>query len=315
MSPDVGLHENVGLIDFESMFPNILVRRKISYEIVSFESKDRASDSQMGLLGALTKDVLERRLYFKHLKKSLPTDGLEWVWCDQRQRALKEILVCIYGYSGCFANRFGNVTVYQEINKIAREELVKSMKIATKKGFQVIYGDNDSLFLKKQDASSEDYKELAREISKRVGLPMALDHHFKFLVLLSQKGYEKQGAPKRYYGRLVDGSDYYRGIELRRRDTPPFLKHFQKKIMEILFAAESSAGVIKNLKKVEEYVLEIRKKISKGKMELDELVISKTLRKDIKDYKVRPPHIIAAKILTQKGVNPRSGDVVDFIYT
>ena len=34
-TPQVGLHENVGCIDFESMFPSIISRRNVSYETVT----------------------------------------------------------------------------------------------------------------------------------------------------------------------------------------------------------------------------------------------------------------------------------------
>lgn len=36
-------------------------------------------------------------------------------------------------------------------------------------------------FVKKKDASME---ELAREVNGQTGLPMALDHHFRFLLML-----------------------------------------------------------------------------------------------------------------------------------
>ena len=35
LSPKIGLHENVGVLDFESMFPHIIVKYNVSYETVS----------------------------------------------------------------------------------------------------------------------------------------------------------------------------------------------------------------------------------------------------------------------------------------
>jgi DNA polymerase elongation subunit (family B) len=39
-TPQVGLHENVGCIDFESMFPSIISRRNVSYETVNEDGVD-----------------------------------------------------------------------------------------------------------------------------------------------------------------------------------------------------------------------------------------------------------------------------------
>jgi len=243
LSPRVGLHENVGCLDFESMFPNIIVRRNVSYETVGLEGVDLSAP---GFLGGFTRRFLERRLYFKHLRSRFPEGSREWVWCEQRQLALKLVLVCIYGYSGCFANRFGNVRVFQEINRIARRVLVQAMNVALERGFEVIYGNSDSLFVKKPGASRRDYEELAGEIAEATGLPIRLDRHFRFLVLLPKASDPRVEAANHYYGKLMDGSLFCRGVELRRHDTPPYIKRLQMRVMEMLFNAESAEEVLES---------------------------------------------------------------------
>ncbi|MEM2789826.1 MAG: 3'-5' exonuclease [Candidatus Bathyarchaeia archaeon] len=84
LSPKTGLHENVGVLDFESMFPNIIVKYNVSYETVS---KDGIKAGTIGFLPQITKKYLERRLYFKHLKKSFPEGSCEWM-CASRGRRL-----------------------------------------------------------------------------------------------------------------------------------------------------------------------------------------------------------------------------------
>ena len=200
LSPKAGLHENVAELDFESMFPQIIIRNNISYETVTPHFIDKTKE---GFLGELTKKFLDRRLYFKHLRKNFSKGSRERVWCEQRQLALKGILVCIYGYSGCFANRFNNVAAYEEINRIVRETLVKTMNIAMREGFEVIYADSDSVFVKRKDASRGDYERLAEVISNEVKLPIALNHHFKYLVLLTQEADPDLEATRRYFRKLM----------------------------------------------------------------------------------------------------------------
>ncbi|HDM88789.1 MAG TPA: hypothetical protein ENG65_02205 [Candidatus Bathyarchaeota archaeon] len=311
-SPKVGLHKNVGELDFESMYPNIIVRYNISYETVSPDGIER---NRKGLLPHLVETVLARRLYFKHLREKFPRDSREWRLCDNRQKALKNILVCIYGYSGCFANRFGNVRCYEEINQLARENLIKAVNIALKEGYEVIYGDSDSLFVKKEDASREDYENLAEKIRRETGLPIRLDHHYKFLVFLRQSSDEKFEAARRYYGKLTDGSLYYRGIELRRHDTPAFMKEFQERLISILFDADSAEEIISiQLKKAIDYVLEACRKIRRREVPIEKLIINKVLRKEASKYRSKGPHVIAALQEAQRGKPVRSGDIINLIY-
>ena len=312
LSPKVGLHENVGELDFESMFPNVIIKYNVSYETVSPKGIDR---SQRGFLSSLTDTVLLRRLYFKHLRKKFPKDSREWVLCDRRQTSLKGILVCIYGYSGCFANRFSNVLCYEEINRLARENLVKAMNIAFLEGFEVIYGDSDSLFVKKKDASREEFESLAKKIEAETGLPIALDHHYKFLVLLKQESDPNLEATRRYFGKLKDGTIYYRGIELRRHDYPRFIKEFEERLMEILLSAESDEEVFKTqLKKAFDHVVETCDEIWNGKVLLDDLAVRKILRKRVGEYRSLFPHVVAAIQMVQHGKRLRRGDEIDYVY-
>ena len=51
-------------------------------------------------------------------------------------------------------------------------------------GFEVIYADTDAVFLKKKDASREDFEKIMEELIQETGLEMTLEFHYKFLVLL-----------------------------------------------------------------------------------------------------------------------------------
>jgi len=310
LSPKVGLHENVGVLDFESMFPNIIVHSNISYETVGPRAVDKP-----GFLCGFTKRFLERRLHFKRLRKRYPEGSRERMWCEQRQLALKIALVCIYGYSGCPVNRFGNVRVFQEINRIARETLVESMSTAQKRGFEIVYGDSDSLFVRKPDATRKDYEALTREIERITGLPIKFERHFRFLVLLSRSSDRRMQAARRYYGLLTDGSLFYRGIELRRRDTPPYIKELQEEAMRLLLDAKSREEVLtKGLPRALERVRKACRELRQGKVKWERLKIRKRLRKEMRRYQGRPPHVTAARQLEMKGIERRKGDLIEFIY-
>ena len=311
-SPVTGLHENVAELDFESMFPNIIIHHNISYETVTPTHVDR---SRQGFLGGVVKVVLDRRLWFKHLRKTFKKNSKAYRWCDQRQKALKCVLVCIYGFSGCFVNRFNNVIVYNEINAIARRILVQTANICLARGFEVLYGNTDSIFVKRYDTTQEDYEELSKIIEKETCLPIALDNHYKFIVFMKQKTHPNMEAMNHFFGKLINGEFNSRGIDLRRRDCPVFLKEFQRKLIEIFFDAENPQEIIESqVAKAKAFIRDTYRQIMRGDVDLDKLVVSKRVQRDLNTYKVMLPHVVAARHLVQQGKIITKGDTVDFVY-
>jgi DNA polymerase elongation subunit (family B) len=293
-SPNPGLHENVAALDFESMFPHIIVRKNVSYETVKDNIIDQTTP---GFMGGFTRPVVERRLRLKHLRNSYPRESDEWWWCQQRQASLKMSLVVTYGYSGCSANRFANVRVFQEINRQARIAMVQALKIAQDNGYEVIYGPFDSLFVKKQNATKQDYIDLAAETTEVTSLPMSLDRHFKFLVLLTKTTDPIIVAANRYYGKLTDGRLFYRGIELRRHDTPKYIITMQKKMMGAMFDAQDANQVNnKGIPTALDIADKALRDIKLGRVDPRELIISKRLKRDFAEYRSRQPHIVAAML-------------------
>jgi DNA polymerase elongation subunit (family B) len=291
-TPQAGLHENVGCIDFESMFPSIISRRNVSYETVT---EDGIDTSKPGFMTSFTGPTLERRFRFKHMKRQLKKGSKEWQWCEERQASLKLMLVVIYGYSGCYANRFANVQVFQEINRQARQALVKGLNIALSRGYEVVYGNTDALYAKKLGATAADYEELASEVAEATGLPIKLDKHFKFLVLLGKTTDPLQGASNRYYGRLTDGSLFYRGIELRKHDTPAYLKRLQERVMDTLLDAGNVEEVFRSgLPRALAIANRAFEDVRRGRVDAMDLVISKRLRRELTQYRSLQAHVVAA---------------------
>ncbi|MCW4014402.1 MAG: hypothetical protein NWF07_15645 [Candidatus Bathyarchaeota archaeon] len=293
-SPKPGLHENVAALDFESMFPNIIVHRNVSYETVT---EDGIEESSPGFMGGFMGEFLKRRIWLKHLRERFPRDSEEYRWCQQRQAALKLMLVVVYGYSGCYSNRFANVRVFQEINRLSRQCMVQALRVAQGNGFDVIYGPFDSLFVKKKNATREDYLDLADLITAETRLPMNMDNHFKYLVLLTKTTDPVVVAANRYYGRLMDGRDFYRGIELRRHDTPEYINQMQREMITALFRHDTVEEVAtRGVKEAQDIAARALTKIRLGKADPEELIISKRLRRELKDYDARQPHIVAAML-------------------
>jgi DNA polymerase elongation subunit (family B) len=124
-SPSIGLHENVVVLDYENEYANLIIKHNLSPETISPSSKQDVNRKDRGLLPTVLESVLNRRIYFKNFQKSFPVNTNELFWCEQRISTLKSILVSLYGTTGSFWNRFANVLVFEEINRLARDVLLK----------------------------------------------------------------------------------------------------------------------------------------------------------------------------------------------
>ena len=191
-SPQVGLHENVVVLDYENEYANLILRHNLSYET----EKETIIQNEKGLLPTIIEKVLDRRMLFKNLEKKFAINTTEWYLCEQRIAALKSILVCLYNTTGSLWNRFANVVVFEKINRLSREVLIKTKDIVQAHGFELVYADTDSVFLKKNNAALKDFECVKNTLSRETGLPMSLEHHYKFLVLLPLEADERMEALK-----------------------------------------------------------------------------------------------------------------------
>jgi DNA polymerase elongation subunit (family B) len=186
------------------------------------------------------------------------------------------------------------VTAFEEINRLSREVLIKTKDIVQGLGFELLYADTDSVFLKKIGASLENFEFVKDALRRETGLAISFDNYYKFLVLLPLEADEKIEALKHYFGITHTNELIARGIEIRRHDAPNFIKEFQIELLYTLFDCNDSAEVISKV--YENTLLLVTKTIDKvmtGEIELKDLVVSKMLRQDLTKYRSLFPHVSA----------------------
>ena len=156
---------------------------------------------------------------------------------------------------------------------------------------------------------------MAAGIADKVGLPMAVENHFKYLVLLPQKGDPNTGAANHYYGVTHEGKYVFRGIELRRRDTAPYVAETQRSIVEALLDCSSREMVLTvGLQRALDVMEEACSRLRRGEVPDEELKMRTYLRRDPKDYKARLPHVAAAEALSLTGRPVKRGTLIDYVY-
>ena len=319
--PRIGWHEQVGELDFSAMFPTIMVKHNISQETVLCDCcpENRVPEvghhictKRRGLVPRTLEPMLERRMTYKRLlKQPLTTEERERY--DRRQSALKWLGVVSFGYQGYRNARFGRLEGHEAITAYSREALLAAKEIAEAQGYSLLHAIVDSMWLQKAGAMVQDYERLAADISRQTGLPILVEGMYNWIAFLPSKRSPKAPVPNRFFGRFLNGAMKVRGLEVRRSDTPGFVRCAQAAMLATLSTAKSSdecraliPGLLDDLRaKVDQ--------LREGRVSLAELAITKHLSQEPGEYKTDTILAEAAKDLASRGVRLSPGEEIQLV--
>ena len=320
-----GVYWNVGELDFKSLYPMLMLKYNISGETMNCECcrNDGFKIPELGYhvckrwRGIVPRAIelpLKKRLRYKQLYRTTDDPELRQLY-KQRSDALKWILVTAFGYLGFRKAKFGSREAHLAVCALARDTLLKAIRIAEGMGFKVIHGIVDSLWVHKNEANDEDYQELANRIEEKLGLPVSYEGRYKWIVFLPSKLNPEKPVNNRYFGVFADGRIKYRGIEARRRDTPRIVKEMQLEMIRKL--AEASDPIMLREKALECLKIYRRyaRRIILGEITVEDLTITRTLAVRPEGYSIKVRHALAAKKLEEAGLRVEPGQAVTYILT
>ena len=323
--PRVGIHEGIGEVDFTSMYPSLMVKNNISAETVLCkccpDSKLRfpelnyhICEKRIGIVPKTLRLVVDKRRKYKRLRDETQDPKLREVY-DRRQAALKWILVTCFGYLGYKNAKFGTVDGHIGVCAFGREAFLKAARTAERRGFTVIHGIVDSLWLKKEDATTQDYTDLCKEISEEIGVPLNFEGRYKWIVFLPSNVHPRIGVLNRYYGVMENGKIKVRGIEVRRHDTPRFVYDAQMEMINVLAKAGNSREFHDRIPEALRVVRDYRHKLLNGEVPVWNLIVTKHLSKNPKKYRQHVSQVIAAEQLMKEGAEVHAGKNIRFLFT
>jgi DNA polymerase, archaea type len=323
--PRVGAHDHVGEVDFSSMYPSLMVNNNISAETVLCkccpdsplripELDYNICTKREGIVPKTLRLVVNKRLYYKKMKDQTEDPHLREVY-DKRQIALKWILVTCFGYLGYKNAKFGTVDGHIGVCAFGRDALLKAAHTAENQGFEVIHGIVDSLWLKKQDATIENYRALCETITKISGVPINFEGRYKWIVFLPSKTHPRIGVLNRYYGVMESGKLKVRGIEVRRRDTPRFIFDAQTDMINVMATANNAAELYRKIPLALGVVRSYRRKLLDGDVSIEDLIVTKHMSKKPERYRQHVSQVIAAEQLIKEGAEIHAGNSVKFLFT
>ncbi|MCD6240600.1 hypothetical protein J7K27_03630 [Candidatus Bathyarchaeota archaeon] len=321
--PKIGIHDEVYEVDFTSMFPMLMLTRNISAETVLCrccpDSKLRVPElgyniceKRKGIVPKTLDLLLRKRLKYKELWREAKDEKLRRIY-NSRQEALKWILVTCFGYLGYRNARFGKVDAHIAVCAFAREALLKTARMAEERGFEIIHGIVDSLWIRKPGAAPKEVVNFCQEVSKEIGVPLSVEGKYRWIVFLPSKVLGDIPVLNRYYGVFENGKVKMRGIEARRRDTPPFIAEAQMSMINELAKARNSKEFAERIPLALRKLRAYAEALINRRVAPQRLLITKQLSHEPADYVHDVFQAIAAKQLARLGVDVSAGQTVQYL--
>ena len=302
MDPIPGIYDDVVVLDFKSLYPSIIQTFKIdpysnlksNIDTIETLNGYKFSSTHHFLPEFIDQLIEQRNLARKKKDKQL-------------SQAIKILMNSFYGVMGSFGCRFYHPNLPTAITGTGHKLLLGSKEFLAEKGYEVIYGDTDSLFIKLKEGEGENAEasgnRIAEDLNKYWSEKIQNEHGLKsYLEIEFEKYYRKfiltpargseTGAKKRYAGLLIENGEEkleFVGMEFVRSDWTHLAKEFQVELYSRIF----------NNDEIEDWLREIVKKVKAGEYD-EKLVYRKRLRKDVDEYtKNIPQHVKAARLLPE----------------
>ena len=300
LEPVAGLHRNVWVFDFKSLYPSII--RTFNIDPLSYVQTPAADADLIRTPGGAFRR--EPAILPRLLDELFPRrEAAKRAHQDTAAHAIKILMNSFYGVLGTSACRFYNPALANSITGMGKQLLLWSKRWFEAAGYGVLYGDTDSLFVRAADAdperasltgrqlAAELNEELTRHIDRGFRVESRLELEFEKLYLrlfLPHARHSARGASKRYAGLVhgagPDGVEFV-GMEVVRRDSTPLAKRVQRELYQRLFSDRP----------VDAYLAQIVAEVRGGRLDA-ELVYHKNLRKETGEYTATtPPHVAAAR--------------------
>lgn len=302
--PKKGLSEDIAVFDFRSLYPSIIITHNIDPSTFERGGKsevpgtDYSFSKEKGFIPAILENIIDRRMDIKREMKA-EKDGVKKKILDAEQQALKILANSFYGYMAYPRARWYKNECAESVAALARMYIQEVMSVAEEKfGFEVIYGDTDSLFI-----VAPGKKDKINEFLKHINdtLPGILE--------LEYEGFYKRGifvTKKRYALIGEDDRITIKGLEFVRRDWTPLTRTTQREVLEVLLKEASP-------EKATEIVRKVIERVKKREVSLADLTLYTQLTKSISSYKNIGPHVVVAKKLIEKGRDVSPGMVIGYV--
>jgi len=311
LEPKPGIHENIAVLDFKSMYPNIMIDKNVSPDTyihpsepqpasgmnVAPEVGHRFRKEPPGFYKRVLSSLIAARDEIRAKMKELDQESVGYRLLSAQQKAVKVITNAAYGYAGWIGARWFRKPVAEATTAWGRHIIMSGIEMAGKLGLEVVYGDTDSIFI---EHDPRGVGILCEAIKRELGLEIEPEKVYRRILFTEAK--------KRYCGLLPDGTLDIVGLEVVRGDWANVAKNTQEQVLELVLKQRSPEKAV-------DFVRTLITKLREREIPYRDLVVWKTLTKPVSKYEVNAPHVRAAVILEEEGWALTVGDKVGYVIT
>jgi len=343
VEPTPGIHFNVSVVDFASLYPSIIKVHNLSYETVNCPHDSCSQDpdqkitdtsywtckEKKGITSLLIGSLRDLRVnYYKQLSKDKTISPEERQLYTVVSQAIKVILNASYGVMGAEIFPLYCLPVADATAAIGRNIISRTIEKCRESGIAVVYGDTDSLFLK--DPSEGNVEEISKWAKTNQGVDLELDKEYRYVVFNNLK--------KNYIGVLKDGTVDVKGLTGKKSHTPAFIRKTFYSMLDILGKVNTEKDFDTAREKIKDIVKESAKKLESNEYPLEELSFNVMINKSPEKYgkktsentritsihgqdsttnsiKGIPQHIKAARLFSDNGRQIKAGDIISYVKT
>jgi len=315
VDPKEGIHFDVVVMDFASLYPSIIKVKNLSYETVRCSHEECKKNTipqtnhwmcskRNGITSIIIGSLRDLRVnYYKSLSKK------ETLSEEQRQQytvvsqALKVILNASYGVMGAEIFPLYFLPAAEATTAIGRHTILETIKKCEAIGIEVLYGDTDSIFVK--NPSEQQIQKVIEQAKIDHGVDLEIDKEYRYCVLSNRK--------KNYLGVTKDGKVDVKGLTGKKSHTPAFIKKLFYELLDILSKVQTMDDFEQAKNQISEKIANCARKIQDKEIPLEDLTFNVMISKSPSEYvKTIPQHIRAAKQL-ESIREVKKGDKISFV--
>jgi DNA polymerase I len=323
LEPDKRLHSYVAVFDFKSMYPSIIrtynvcpttILKGVEVEgaIMSpLGTKFTPKELRSGIIPGILEGLMDKRQVVRKAMKSVK-DPAKKRLLNAEQYALKIMANAFYGHMGYARARIYDLDIANTITFTGRHMIQKTKDIIEKElGYEVVYGDTDSVFVKVNEEDMEKIRLIGDRVAKHVSdqlpgfMELQFEKVFKRFLPLTKKRYMAWSFEPTAEGwsEKID----MKGIETVRRDWCGLVSEATRNVIEIILKKDDPKAALKYFKGVVDDLL-------KKNIPMEKLVITKSMSKMPRSYAGMQPHIeLVKKIQARNGEAPGVGDRIGYV--
>ena len=320
--PKPGLFKEIVVFDFRSLYPSIIASHNICPSTLRCacckDSAPRVPEHQelwfctkrRGFLSAVVEELIDRRVRVKEVMSRTNNEQQRKI-LDARQEGLKVLANVFYGYQGFAPARWYSFDCVTAITAYGRHYIKSIIDKAMAAGFEVLYADTDSIFLKLGRSSEADAVAFVDTINAQLPALMELDYEgyysaALFVPIKAASGREGEGAKKKYALLDKQGAIKIKGFESVRRNWSRLARELQEQVLGLILRERDLEAAIRH---VQQTIVLLRA----HELPLEKLIINTQLRKTVDSYAAVGPHVAIAQRLIARGTRIGPGTQIKYI--